>query len=238
METNLNLMKSVFSNDIHGIIDSLGLQDFKQPSICLVNQDKPDNIEKAELSKEDDKDKSYLEVQRRAHQDKVLNWLAEKKPQVNQAELKKFEAATRSISFVKNKRFPEPALMSLGHDENGKILTLIDEQYEFRLSPWQVISLLESPNEKIELDSEEDYYYAEDGKAIRSEGWNRTIGTIHPRRGQLTIYHTNYGEPITDPYGDICYRIFNIEIERLVMFYAIFKREEAERARLLQLRHE
>jgi hypothetical protein len=238
MRTDDKLMKAVNSSDINGIIDILGLRDSKQPNMNLVDQEISDNVEAAEVSKENPNVKDSKEAKQVTYdQERVLMWLKTRKGQAEEAEMKRLEAATRNISIVKNNRFPEPALMSLGHDEKGINLKLNDEQYELTLSLENVINLVESPNKKVWLYSE-DHSYEEDGETEVINDWICMIGIIYPRRGQLITYYTHQGTPATDPFGDTCYRVFNVEIKRLVSYYALFKREEFEREKLLQIRNE
>jgi hypothetical protein len=229
MIKNTRLINAISFNDIYKLIKILGLKDFEAQYKCCINQDVLNRFLKAGLPEEYCK---QIEDCGRSESGKLnAEWL---KRWISLKKMSQSEKKEAVLSIVENeKKLFKPALISLENEGDGKKLALINDNCEeLSLSPEQLILLLESPNETVVLAN----YAKVDGINFFQDE-PQVVATIHQKRGQLITFQGFDGEPVTDANWHIRTCYFDIDIKMLIMYYAIFKREEIERASFLQSRH-
>jgi hypothetical protein len=229
MRTDSDLMKAVNSNDINTIIKILGLESFGHGIRHEINQDVLDRFKIAGLSKDDIK--------------KIKSNLKDKVSSLNSAEIigminteedgqqAQSEAVINVMSSLERDIFAPQTSMSLEYVGDEIKLTLINGISELLLLPDQVISLLESPNKSVVLSN----FVKAVGKYSSGTSF-KLIGTLEPEISSFITSLRHEGMQVCDPEGhDMGYCFFHVEIKRLLLYYTVFKREQAERAKFNHL---
>jgi|APSaa5957512622_1039677.scaffolds.fasta_scaffold51614_1 hypothetical protein len=256
MKTETELMEAINASDINKLIEILGLKDFTPNYWCYLSNYLTNLFKEAGLPSDLCNQMEYesemimeaglgteLYQQMKNENDfepvpcsyikiKLDDWKAEMEYQTTQMFAEREKVVDRVLSIVEPFRTTKPALMSLENEGEERKLTLVDIWEKISLTPEQIILLMESPDKNEKLSS----HSKVNGKVYPQDGFEM-FGCLNLNPCQITVHFYYNGTPMSDPNGHMIEPCFDIDIEQLVMYYAIFKREQAERDRFLQLRN-